>query len=339
MTDLINNVSLRTSILSLFEENKDLIEGDKFINYLPTFNIEKYSESRPIAPYIPYEEVFNFLDTKKKIKIIPESKEFHVKLIDDIWRSVSTEGFQALKDEGRINKNERTVRLFDIRKDDKYIQLSIRKTSYHEQAKSNLILDYKSKSSPFTLRDLLIQKYGEKLPPLNDESLSNNVGMATLIFYKHGGRWLPYMVRRQKKMGVFPGGIHCTASGGAKWPESEELTFKNFFREHMLSEIKEEVGLLEEDIPDFERIALCREFARGGKPQMFFAAKTDLSLEELDAKREEAKSKIIQSGSRPEIIDGWRLPENANTLLDDIEEHKLTLEAAASVFYWEKYFS
>ncbi|MCK4827256.1 hypothetical protein KA005_66615, partial [bacterium] len=148
--------------------------------------------------------------------------------------------------------------------------------------------------------------------------------------------WRPYWVRRKKKVGVFPGGLHCTASGVAKWPKDRAPTFENFFRKDMLSEIEEEVGLLEEDIYDFKIVSLCREFARGGKPQMFFAAKTNLSLEELIDKRKEARSKVVKAGSRLEINDKWYLPD---PYLLDIKKHKVTLEAIASLLYGGKYLS
>lgn len=318
-------------------------KDDKYLNYSPGFNLEQYSSAHPVSPSIPYEEIINFIKPNKPIHIINDNTEFFVEPLNNLWKEISQEGFHCLKNDGRIKENEPAIRLYKIENTDNCVKFHVNKTYYHEQAKSNLILDYQSSEYKTTLRTMLIQAHGHELPPLDSKYLSNNVGIAIIVFYKNTGEWLPYMVRRAVKMGVFPGGLHCTASGVAKWPKAdEEITVDKFFSEHMYSELEEEVGLLRADLYDFKLVSVCREFARGGKPQIFFAAKTDLSQQDLVNKRKGAHKLLVQSKQRTEIDERWFYPEritSASQLLSDIIKYKVTLEGVAALYYGQNYIT
>ena len=95
-------------------------------------------------------------------------------------------------------------------------------------------------------------------------------------------------VRRagRKILAVFEGGFHCTSLGAVEWSESE--TFDQIFTEDMYQELNEEVGVEKDDVEVILPLSLCREFLRGGKPQIFFAGLTTLSENELAKKRRKA---------------------------------------------------
>lgn len=318
--------------------------SDKYLNYSPSYHLENYSQVHTIQRSIPYKEEINFLNSSKRVELEVLDEDFFVSTTDNEWHEISIEGYQSLKDCGRVRGNEAAVRLTEVNESDDKIILKIQKTYYHEQAKSNLILDYVSDRHNTTLRKDLLKMYPGILPPLNHKSLANNMGLAIIVFYQDNGKtWIPYMVRRKKETGVFPGGLHCTASGVAKWPKEEnKKDVFNYFTDHMIDELDEEVGLLENDIYDLKLIALCREFSRGGKPQLFYAAKTSLSLNELRTRRKSAK-KILEMGGIPqEIDDKWYLPtviKAPEELLPDFRKYKITLEGIASLYYGVSYLS
>jgi hypothetical protein len=107
----------------------------------------------------------------------------------------------------------------------------------------------------------------------------------------------PYLPRRAPNQSVFPGGFHCTASGETVWRDQGEL-----FESNICRELEEEVGLTRADLEWIRPLALCREFLRAGKPQIFFAAQTFLPPEELALRRRRAIADQLAAG-RQEILD------------------------------------
>ncbi len=331
-------------------------KNDEFLNYDPAFLLDTYTSEHPIANGIPYSEIFNWLsipcekieEIDNQVKISKTKTNFQISEGRGVWSTLQSGGFVALQNSGRIIGNEPSIRLFDIQTEGRKISMKVQRADYHSQAKSNLILDWHLPESVqynnrTTLRTLLSGEYGTCLPELSDKRLANTVGIASLLFYKENGQWIPYLVKRTKKIGVFPGGLHCTASGIAKWPDiNKGLTFSNFFLKHMLSEFEEEVGLTEEDIFDHRPIALCREFSRGGKPQIFFAGVTRLSRDSLRKKRKQATDVIKELNGWEEIErDKWLRSAHVvvppTKLMSNVKKYGLTLEAVGSFHYGMKY--
>jgi hypothetical protein len=222
--------------------------------------------------------------------------------------------------------------------------LKVQKATYHDQAKSNLILDF-DRDDPhryISLRTQLLTQYGSHLPPLDDERLANTLGVAAILFYWNGNQLVPYVVRRVKKIGVFPGGLHCTASGVAKWPVGSSAPSFKDLTDQMFGELDEGVGLKRSDIVELRPMALCREMARGGKPQLFYAGLTLLNRKELREKRVHATDVVRATTKIPEIErDRWY--RNADVVMTPsalstkLGRWGLTLEAAGSLHYGIEY--
>ena len=111
----------------------------------------------------------------------------------------------------------------------------------------------------------------------------------------------PYLPRRAPRQSVFPGGYHCTASGETVWREGA-LEFDGLFTANICRELEEEVGLTRADLDWIRPVAFCREFLRGGKPQLFFAARTLLPDAELQKRRRTAIAAQLARGCQ-EILD------------------------------------
>lgn len=315
---------------------------DDFLNYDPGYLLNFYGHENPIDTDVPYSEIIDLESKSNSLKINIKKSRFKISEGGESWAKISRLGYAKLVDSGRIKGNESAIRLSGINQVSEEITLQIAK--YHDQCKSNLIMDFKPKgSSSMSLREQLKIEYDSELPEIGDLRLANTIGIAVLIFYKDQGKYIPYMVRRVKKVGVFPGGLHCTSSGVAKWPSSEESTFENYFTNHMYSELKEEVGLNREDIVDLTPMALCREYARGGKPQIFYTGFTNLGKEELIVRRNEAARVVRETNLWPEVEKKrWYQKEavyDLSHLRASIQRYKVTLEGAGSLLYGIKYLN
>ena len=88
--------------------------------------------------------------------------------------------------------------------------------------------------------------------------------------------------------------------------------FDGLFTANICRELAEEVGLSRADLDWIRPVALCREFLRGGKPQLFFAAGTSLSERALRERRQAA----IARQTVPEVLDDvmWEVREELCTL-------------------------
>jgi len=331
---------------TLLDFNKNpKLQKDPFLIYDADFLIGCHKSERPIASGIPYSEMANLLGKSPgSIQIHVMRGDFKLQSGDKAWSSISKAGFQALRDSKRIGASEPMIHLRSARREGNKLILKVQKARYHDQAQSNLILDWPTQVEPrpLTLRDLLAAKYERNLPDLADRRLANTVGVACLLFYKEGNRLVPYLVRRVEQVGVYPGGIQCTASGAANWPNTSEKSFGHFFFQAMYRELEEEVGLKAEDIADLKAVSLCREFLRGGKPQLFFAGFTRLSRNQLRERR-------IQAADTVKKISGWTEVERdtwfrssgvvipPQELDQGIKEQGISLEGLGSYFHGKKY--
>jgi hypothetical protein len=167
--------------------------------------------------------------------------------------------------------------------------LQVQRCRYSDGIRSNHAMDGAGE-----LRDRLREDYGPRLPPFTDPRLSNGIGTAIVVFDRAGK---PYLPRRAPRQSIFPGGFHCTASGDTIWRDAGEL-----FEANICRELEEEVGLTRSDLDWIRPLALCREFLRAGKPQIFFAAQTSLTPAGLTARRRKAIAQQMARG-RPEILD------------------------------------
>ncbi len=327
-----------------FKKNPKL-KKDPFLLYNADFLVECYKSEQPIATGIPYSELANLLGKSlNSVQVNVIRRDFKLQSGDTAWAFISKAGFQALQDSKRVGASEPMIHLRSVSREKNKIILKIQKATYHDQAKSNLILDWPAQTEPhpLTLRDLLTAKYRDNLPELDDKRLANTVGVACLLFYWERGQLVPYLVKRVEKVGVYPGGIHCTASGAAHWPDAPEKSFENFFLRAIYQELDEEVGLKPEDIADLKAVSLCREFLRGGKPQVFFAGFTNLSRNQLREKRIKAADTVKKISDWTEVErDTWLQSSDVvispRKLDDRIKEFGITLEGIGAYFYGKRY--
>lgn len=360
--DLLNPVVVYKGIeflIDLYDFLKpnfgELVEAkdDRFLNYDPGFLLQTYAGEKVVANGITYTLVCDFS------KLVPWDEDWRDEVVQisvnrkpfkrsngkTIWQKTASAGFSELINSGRIKEDERTIRVTEASEQRGCLFVTLQKATYHDQGFSNLIMDF-DRLNPgiyVSLRSQLETQFSGRLPSLKDSRLANTLGVAALLFYKNKGQWIPYIVRRVKKIGVFPGGLHCTSSGVAKWPpDPRESTFLNFATNHMLDEIDEEVGIKPEELIDFRPLALCREMARGGKPQLFYGGFTHLDRKALTERRKHAR-KVIKATNQWEEIERDKWLRSADVVLTPhrlstrVGKWGLSLEGAAALHFGVQY--
>jgi hypothetical protein len=297
-----------------------------FLNYDREYLIACYRDESDLAgtllPYVEIENLlqstwYDFQQSVGSLRVVrvdepfvlakqppPELSDFQARAYDHFTR------------ETKMTRDDRVVRLANY--DPSTKTLTVQKCLYSDGIRSNYVMDWHGgltlANSPIHLRGFLQSQYNRLLPPWSDCRLSNAIGLAVIVFYTHeDGEILPYLPRRAKpswysdnmgatkRLAVYPGGFHCTASGEAAWSDRAS-SFDQLFTADICRELKEEVGLSRADLEWIYPVAFCREFLRGGKPQLFFAAYTSLSPSEIGRERRKAIEAQKDDG-RQEIED------------------------------------
>ena len=326
------------------------LSSDPFLRQDPQADLRDYAWEKPVTPYLPYVEIVNWCEqfargVKPEIEVKLLRGDFQL----GSWGPGDGDGLReqalayALKTNPKTHDGE-VVRIEDCTATGSKLWLSAQKASYFQQRQSNLALDYQYKTitgTVLTLRDLLRQVYGLSFPPLRDRRMANTLGIAALIMIREAGDLTPYLVSRSRDVAVFNQGgeWHCTASSVAKMPDGPDRT-QHFYKDSMLKELDQEVGILEHELETLEPVALCREMTRGGKPQMFFLGITSLDRAALEKKLSEAQRKT-KAGGR--VVGNTPMPllRRPETLTDEdalamFHNKGFTIEAAACLYYFLK---
>jgi len=319
-----------------------------FLRDDPVADLRDYSDETPVGGYLPYVEVANWCadltqPDKICVKVTPGTHVLSSWGAGD-GDTLREDALDLARAEHPKTFNGPAVRIIAAISTGTTLHLDVQKSEYFNQRRSNLALDFRSRrpgASVITLRDLLRQNYGNRLPKLSDGRLANTLGAAALVLFVEDGHLQPYLTRRTAETAVMNAGgeFHCTASGVTELDDRRPHTDPIFWRDSMLRELDEEVGLLEHDLEFLEPVAFCREMARGGKPQLFFLGFTRLKRAELAQRmklaRRRAKSdrKIIENigavrSLRPDLL--------AKKLSRQQIQTSFTIEAEALLYYFER---
>ena len=333
-----------------------------YLTYDPKKLCEVYPDEKAIAPLVPYKEEICWVGSTLQ-ETLAEAGAVRVKRMarpfvlnaDTEMRTFQEDALKhrraqedALKHrraQGHMGRGDDSViRLQGYSNNSGGAVLRIQKAKYSDQVQSNLVMDWTDghalKKSGFeTLRAYLSAWYGSKLGPLDEPIMANTIGISVVLYYRtSNGAYLPYLPWRPKGLAVFDGGFHCTASGAAEWSDTG-MTFEKIFVRNMYRELCEEVGIARNEIQVMEPLALCREFLRGGKPQIFFAGVTGLSKSEL-AERRRTCARALELQNElgvTERVDKQLISSDTEDLRKKLLSEPLTLEATANLYYAEKF--
>ena len=199
---------------------------------------------------------------------------------------------ELFKKIGRVKKlntgeweNNDTIKItdFNIEKG----ELVIQPATYFDQVGTNLTLDWASgclgEMSSSTLRNDIEKTVDGSLPRLKNSVLANTLGVAAMIVSRGENVLIPIRGNEQAVMVDGKGKFHCSASGVFSWDRSNanfsDVNF-DFFIDGMAKEIQSETGLLQHEYT-ITPLAFSRELIRGGKPQFFFVAETEVTMEDI----------------------------------------------------------
>jgi hypothetical protein len=330
----------------------------KFLNYDPNFLCKAYRNERALDGRIPYREEVSWIGSALSgtigangdIKIRRIEGNFKLEHDSVQLRSFQGAAYSAFTHSKGLPRDTDVIRLDSVDISDGKTTLIIQKAKYSDQVQSNLVMDWpgphalKEDSRIETLRAYMSGTYPNSLPSFADKRLANTIGISVILFYKNeGGFLVPYLPKRSKGilkkkkiLAVHEGGFNCSASGAAEWNHDPSQTFQNTFVADMLREIEEEVGIYPDEIKVITPLALCREFLRGGKPQIFFGGVVDLSLEDLIKKRK-AAIKRQATGDKIEIEDDQLIIDDFDQFKHELPQKGITLEAIANLYYADKF--
>lgn len=246
---------------------------------------------------------------KKKSYILPQIIEIENKdngiSLDDIFINPDNEKFEldpsviGLTDKCFANYRRyllikrkkyhegRLARLKKITIENNTISLNVQPVSYQSVCRTNLCLDAKETIESKSLREV-VHKSG-KIEKLEDSPMGNALGINFLLFTADGRLVAPY---RSKKVVVRASQLSPTSSGDFEFSDvygdKRSISTVQLFRESI-----EELYISNEHITDNEItfLGVTRELVRGGKPEMFFMAKTILTQKEFLNKHPLAKDK------------------------------------------------
>jgi hypothetical protein len=319
------------------------------LNHDSDHNIETYYKEMPITQIIPYSEIQNFIGNNKYIKIKLKIQENNFTLgnwKDGVGDEISHAGFRLNIKKDHVNSNKKIIRVEGHNLFNNELHINIRPSYYEQQAKTNLILDYKHKftdGNSLSLRDILNDEFTGKLPPLKDNRLANTLGVATIIFFQENGVDIPFLAKRSRTTGVFNEAPtwHCTSSFAARWQDILDKNlelFEDMIIRHLKLELLKEAGIDAENVIDLRPLAFCREFMRAGKPQLFFVGRTNLSYDVLIHNFAEARNAVVKNNERPEVTNLNRRHSISTDSVRKIENHminqEITSEAAAGLYYY-----
>lgn len=327
-----------------FSQSKTL-----FLDHDPKACNKSYQFESSLGGYLPYKEIFDFsksiIERKiPKISIHSTKKVFFTQGKDINWAVARAQAYYAYREQGHATHDSQVVRVNEINVSDNDISMSIQPTHYFCQAESNLVLDFeacisfekkKDDRKRITLRELLNTENPGKLPLLSDGRLANTLGVAVCLLTSDGKSTQLRMVHRAGTVGVFPNGVHPAMSCAITWPSTVESdNLMGFILSDIELEIQQEMGLHPDQYSRPVPLSLCREFLRGGKPQLFVICETKCTQQELNELRD--KQVDLNKKYRADKVEmkrsGLFRTNNPIVNITGTSKFKFTHEGAACLF-------
>lgn len=315
-----------------------------FLNWDTRFLSTFYpgEESRRLGE-LPYSKLVTW-STTKNIRLDAVAEKFRFGRRSREWKEAADSGYQAIRLDRKIYNDGHAIRLFAADVDDNVIR--IQPALYTQQAQSNLIADYAPKArfpadQRSSLRQMMARQYPHILPPLDDMRLANTLGIAVLVLcHDDEGLLRPLVqIRAPTAAAMNNSGIHCTGSKAAAWPSrNQSFTVENFFDDEAYAAVEKDFDLRRDrNEVSLYPVALVREHARMGKPQLFYFGYTKRSLTEilkfrLETQRER-ESKLDPSLRKYRSMSTDQFRKLILTdIWEDREKYKITHEAYAMLY-------
>lgn len=194
----------------------------------------------------------------------------------------------VLEEIGSYFHDSTAIRLNRIEVEDRQITLFVSKVSYLQYVATNYAMDALLSEKGWTrsLRDSVHP--ADRLCKLEESLLANHIGVGTLLFTLDN--YLVLSSRPDNRIGIWHQQITPSISGATSY-DDDMYSMKSGPVSSWMREGREELGISNSDFVEGSDIFLgiTRELLRGGKPEMFFAARLALTKAKLEQKFRWAK--------------------------------------------------
>lgn len=274
-------------------------------------NYKQYSNQEdeykiPITGIVSFvNKEVNIVDNKDKFYQLPEIVE---KKISEIYKAHDFSN----------TYNQLNIRCCGISQQDNKVQLNFSRTNYYNSLITNRAIDFKVDG--LTIRELFA--YGPFLQSLEESKLSNHIGFNGFIETIDGHI---VFVFRHKKVSIAKNTMQTSVGASLKSKyalnENLELT-KQGIVNAIKNEIKDELRL--EKLENYNQkeseifselsfnsvLGFYRELVEGGKPQLFFYTKINVTSNELKQAYLKGVSKMQRMFEKTDLgykVDGYKI--------------------------------
>lgn len=161
---------------------------------------------------------------------------------------------------------------------------------YFDALATNFAMDHKPAGRADSLRQFV--HVDGHLEPLDESSLVNHIGIAIMVETSDG---MLVAQRRSSRVANRPRSISASVSGALNWTDIWQAgdgvaPLSTFLLRGAYREALEELGIgIESD--DVRYLGTIRELLRGGKPEVYFFARTPVASRELAQRRKHAEGR------------------------------------------------
>ena len=213
------------------------------------------------------------------------------------------------------------VRLASLEND----TLVLQEASYYEGVATNFAMDHRPEGHSKSLRELLHAESGG-FGDFENNPLVNHIGVVCMIETSDG----KLIVQKRSQQVTNRGDtLSSSVSGAVDWADIAPLSSPfsiGKLAESALREAFEELGIA---IKDIDFLGLLREFPRGGKPEIYYFARTDMPFQTAYDKwkknaRDDTESReifgyeFLSTHVRPDKLSRDAFEERTGRILDQI---------------------
>jgi len=227
-------------------------------------------------------------------------------------------GFQT---KGKNYRDDPKSRLVSVVDENGKLKFGFQKVNYSDYIVTNMSMEVVPLGSNSTLREIL--EPGPNLTSLELSKCSNHLGVSCLVITADN-KLVLQKAAAQKVTGA--GQITSSASGAMDWKDPNVNPF-----EIIQAELYEELGLTDEETSSVRGIAIARELARGGKPEMFFVLNSDLTSEEMLSRIATDPDKEVEKLFTIDLSGG---PNMNETKLKELWENDNTSQSTKAALYY-----
>lgn len=183
----------------------------------------------------------------------------------------------------------KVVRLAALTSSEVGMAFSLCPASYFDALATNFAMDHRPEGRTETLRELL-HGPSKSLGRFADSKLVNHIGVACMLETVDG---MVVGQCRSAKVANRPKSLSASASGAVKFTDVRSPVGAPEFHFRKLAnavsrETFEELGV---ELKQLHFLGLVREFLRGGKPELYFYARSEQSMRQLIAKHRQVEGR------------------------------------------------